>query len=72
MQGCRHIVDLHTTSLQTMGGSYTGLKKEKEQNKKNNCSIPGIVFKSSIHYHRSEHWIVVKGTTKWLWKTMER
>jgi len=45
-------------------GSYTELEKGERYRIKRITVKPGEALSLQLHYHRSEHWIVVKGTAK--------
>jgi len=45
-------------------GFYTVLEKNKNYKIKKLVVKPGKALSMQMHYHRSEHWIVVKGTAK--------
>jgi mannose-1-phosphate guanylyltransferase/mannose-6-phosphate isomerase len=58
-----YLVDLHTTVYRPWG-SYTELEKGERYRIKRITVYPGESLSLQMHYHRSEHWIVVKGTAK--------
>jgi mannose-1-phosphate guanylyltransferase/mannose-6-phosphate isomerase len=45
-------------------GSYTVIKESEGYKIKKITVLPGSKLSSQMHYHRSEHWIVVKGTAR--------
>jgi len=45
-------------------GEYTVLEKGERYKIKKIVVKPGAKLSLQIHYHRSEHWVVVKGTAK--------
>ncbi len=45
-------------------GSYTVLEEQPRFQIKRLSVNPGVKLSLQMHYHRSEHWIVVKGTAK--------
>jgi mannose-1-phosphate guanylyltransferase/mannose-6-phosphate isomerase len=45
-------------------GSYTELEKGERYRIKRITVKPGEALSLQLHYHRSEHWVVVKGTAK--------
>jgi len=59
----KHLADLHTTVYRPWG-SYTVLEKGDRYKIKRIKVYPGEALSLQMHYHRSEHWIVVKGTAK--------
>jgi mannose-1-phosphate guanylyltransferase/mannose-6-phosphate isomerase len=58
-----HLADLHTTVYRPWG-SYTELEKGERYKIKRITVYPGESLSLQMHHHRSEHWIVVKGTAK--------
>jgi mannose-1-phosphate guanylyltransferase/mannose-6-phosphate isomerase len=58
-----HLADLHTTVYRPWG-SYTLLEKGERYKIKRITVYPGESLSLQMHYHRSEHWIVIKGTAK--------
>ena len=59
----KHLTEFHTT-VHRPWGSYTELEKGERYRIKKITVKPGEALSLQIHYHRSEHWIVVKGTAK--------
>jgi len=59
----RNITEYHTTVYRPWG-SYTELEKGERYRIKRITVLPGEALSLQMHYHRSEHWIVVKGTAK--------
>ena len=59
----RHLTEFHTTVYRPWG-SYTELEKGDRYRIKRITVKPGEALSLQLHYHRSEHWIVVKGTAK--------
>jgi len=59
----RHLTEFHTTVYRPWG-NYTELEKEDRYRVKKLIVDPGKSLSLQLHYHRSEHWIVVKGTAK--------
>jgi mannose-1-phosphate guanylyltransferase/mannose-6-phosphate isomerase len=59
----RHLTELHTTVYRPWG-SYTELEKGDRYRIKRITVKPGEALSLQLHYHRSEHWVVVKGTAK--------
>jgi mannose-1-phosphate guanylyltransferase/mannose-6-phosphate isomerase len=57
------LTELHTTVYRPWG-SYTELEKGDRYKIKRITLNPGESISLQMHYHRSEHWIVVKGTAK--------
>jgi mannose-1-phosphate guanylyltransferase/mannose-6-phosphate isomerase len=53
----------HTTTYRPWG-SYTVLEEDSRYKIKRIVVKPGQKLSHQLHYHRSEHWIVVKGTAK--------
>jgi len=45
-------------------GSYTILEEQQNFKIKRITVLPGVKLSLQMHHHRSEHWIVVKGTAK--------
>jgi mannose-1-phosphate guanylyltransferase/mannose-6-phosphate isomerase len=58
-----HLADYHTT-VHRPWGSYTNLEKGERYRIKRITVYPGESLSLQMHHHRSEHWIVVKGTAK--------
>lgn len=54
-------VDTHVTTRRPWG-SYTVLEEGKRYKIKRICVSPQAKLSLQLHYHRSEHWIVVTGT----------
>ena len=59
----KDLAEYHTTVYRPWG-SYTELEKDERYRIKKITVIPGESLSLQMHYHRSEHWIVVKGTAK--------
>jgi len=59
----RDLTEYHTTVYRPWG-SYTELEKGERYKIKRITVKPGEALSLQLHYHRSEHWIVVKGTAK--------
>ena len=59
----KHLTEYHTTVYRPWG-SYTELEKGERYRIKRITVKPGEALSLQLHYHRSEHWIVVKGTAK--------
>ncbi|SMP25104.1 mannose-1-phosphate guanylyltransferase/mannose-6-phosphate isomerase, partial [Venenivibrio stagnispumantis] len=59
----KQITEYHTTVYRPWG-SYTELEKGERYRIKRITVLPGEALSLQMHYHRSEHWIVVKGTAK--------
>jgi mannose-1-phosphate guanylyltransferase/mannose-6-phosphate isomerase len=57
------LADYHTT-VHRPWGSYTNLEKGERYRIKRITVYPGESLSLQMHHHRSEHWIVVKGTAK--------
>ncbi|MDP2866427.1 MAG: cupin domain-containing protein, partial [Elusimicrobiota bacterium] len=53
----------HTTTYRPWG-SYTVLEEGPRYKIKRIVVKPGHKLSHQLHYHRSEHWIIVKGTAK--------
>ena len=53
--------DLHTT-VHRLWGSYTTLQRSETFQIKRLTVLPGRRISLQLHHHRSEHWVVVKGT----------
>ena len=58
-----HLTELHPTVYRPWG-HYIELEKGKRHKIKRITVYPGESLSLQMHYHRSEHWIVVKGTAK--------
>ena len=58
-----HLAELHTTVYRPWG-SYTELERGERYKIKRITVYPGESLSLQMHYHRSEHWVVVKGTAK--------
>jgi mannose-1-phosphate guanylyltransferase/mannose-6-phosphate isomerase len=54
---------VHRTAYRPWGG-YTVLRKGNRYKIKRLAVIPGRRLSLQRHYHRSEHWVVVRGTAK--------
>ncbi|WP_022846332.1 mannose-1-phosphate guanylyltransferase/mannose-6-phosphate isomerase [Desulfurobacterium sp. TC5-1] len=59
----KHLTEFHTTVYRPWG-SYTELEIGNRYRIKRITVRPGEALSLQLHYHRSEHWIVVKGTAK--------
>lgn len=59
----KYITEFHTTVYRPWG-SYTELEKGERYRIKRITVNPGESLSLQMHHHRSEHWIVVKGTAK--------
>jgi len=59
----KHLTEFHTTVYRPWG-SYTELEKGDRYRIKRITVKPGEALSLQLHYHRSEHWVVVKGTAK--------
>ena len=59
----RKEVDEHTTTYRPWG-SYTVLEEGPRYKIKRIMVKPNQKLSHQLHYHRSEHWIIVKGTAK--------
>ena len=59
----KHLTEFHTTVYRPWG-SYTELEKGERYRIKKITVKPGEALSLQLHYHRSEHWVVVKGTAK--------
>ncbi len=57
------LTEFHTTVYRPWG-SYTELEKGERYRIKRITVQPGEKLSLQMHHHRSEHWIVVKGTAK--------
>jgi mannose-1-phosphate guanylyltransferase/mannose-6-phosphate isomerase len=57
------ITRLHTTVFRPWG-SYTELERGERYRIKRVTVYPGESLSFQMHYHRSEHWVVVRGTAK--------
>jgi len=58
-----HLTECHTTVYRPWG-EYTELERGKGYKVKRIKVKPGGALSLQLHYHRSEHWVVVKGTAK--------
>jgi len=56
--------DEHLTSYHRPGGNYTILEESPRYKTKRIVVNPCEKLSLQMHQHRSEHWIVVKGTAK--------
>ena len=61
--GDNEITNFHTT-VNRPWGSFKVLEEEKRYKIKKISVYPGEKLSLQMHYHRSEHWVVVKGTAK--------
>ncbi|GAX86876.1 mannose-1-phosphate guanylyltransferase/mannose-6-phosphate isomerase [Lebetimonas natsushimae] len=59
----KELTEFHKTVYRPWG-SYTELEKGERYRIKKIVVNPGEQLSLQLHYHRSEHWIVVKGTAK--------
>ncbi len=59
----KHLTEFHTTVYRPWG-SYTELEKGDRYRIKRITVKPGEALSLQLHYHRSEHWVVIKGTAK--------
>ncbi len=59
----KHLTEFHTTVYRPWG-SYTELEKGDRYKIKRITVKPKEALSLQLHYHRSEHWVVVKGTAK--------
>jgi len=59
----RKEVEEHTTTYRHWG-SYTVLEEGPRYKIKRIVVKPGQKLSHQVHYHRSEHWVIVKGTAK--------
>ncbi|WP_457640395.1 mannose-1-phosphate guanylyltransferase/mannose-6-phosphate isomerase [Persephonella sp.] len=59
----KEITEYHTTVYRPWG-SYTELEKGERYRIKRITVQPGEKLSLQMHHHRSEHWVVVKGTAK--------
>jgi len=59
----KHLTNFHTTVYRPWG-SFTELERGDRYKIKRITVNPGEALSLQLHYHRSEHWIVVKGTAK--------
>lgn len=62
-KGRRKEVDEHTTTYRPWG-SYTILTEGNGFKVKRIMVLPGERLSLQMHYHRSEHWVVIAGTAK--------
>ncbi|WP_035589118.1 mannose-1-phosphate guanylyltransferase/mannose-6-phosphate isomerase [Hippea jasoniae] len=58
-----YLTEFHTTVYRPWG-SYTEFEKDERYRIKRITVKPGEALSLQLHYHRSEHWVVVKGTAK--------
>lgn len=59
----KDLTEFHTTVFRPWG-SYTELEKGERYKIKRITVKPGEALSLQMHHHRSEHWVVVKGTAK--------
>ncbi len=59
----KHLTEIHTTVYRPWG-SYTLLEEGDRYKIKRITVKPQESLSLQLHYHRSEHWVVVKGTAK--------
>ncbi len=57
------MTEIHKTVYRPWG-SYTELERGERYKIKRITVEPGEMLSLQMHYHRSEHWVVVKGTAK--------
>lgn len=62
-KSCRKEVNEHTTTYRPWG-SYTVLTEGSGFKVKRIMVLPGERLSLQMHYHRSEHWVVIAGTAK--------
>jgi len=62
-ENLRKLTEFHTKVYRPWG-SYTELERGYRYKVKKLVVNPGEALSLQLHYHRSEHWIVVKGTAK--------
>ena len=55
---------IHHTTVYRPWGSFTELEKGNRYKIKRLTVYPGEALSLQLHHHRSEHWVVVKGTAK--------
>ena len=55
---------IHHTTVYRPWGSYTDLESGDRYRIKRLTVYPGEALSLQLHHHRSEHWVVVKGTAK--------
>lgn len=59
----RHLTETHLTVTRPWG-SYTILEEGERYKIKRIVVNPGAKLSSQMHYHRSEHWVVIAGTAR--------
>lgn len=59
-----YVEALQHTTVYRQWGYYTILEKGPMYKVKKLCIFPGNSISHQMHYHRAEHWIIVKGTAK--------
>ncbi len=59
----RHLTEIHLTVTRPWG-SYTILEEGERYKIKRIVVNPGAKLSMQIHYHRSEHWVVIAGTAR--------
>lgn len=59
----KHMADYHTTFYRPWG-SYTELERGDGYRVRRIRVLPKHALSLQLHHHRSEHWVVVKGTAK--------
>jgi len=59
----RHLTETHLTVARPWG-SYTTLEEGHRYKIKRIVVNPGAKLSMQMHYHRSEHWVVIAGTAK--------
>ncbi len=59
----KELTEIHKTVYRPWG-SYTELERGERYKIKRITVEPGEMLSLQMHYHRSEHWVVVKGTAK--------
>ena len=62
-QDHRHLTETHLTVARPWG-SYTVLEEGDRYKLKRIVVNPGAKLSMQMHYHRSEHWVVISGTAK--------
>ena len=59
----RHLTEIHMTVTRPWG-SYTILEEGERYKIKRIVVNPGAKLSMQMHYHRSEHWVIISGTAK--------
>ena len=62
-QNHRHLTEIHMTVTRPWG-SYTILEEGERYKIKRIVVNPGAKLSMQMHYHRSEHWVIISGTAK--------